>query len=282
MSIVVAAQHYGTSRVRLVKVSRFPDRHEVRELCVDVVLGGDFIPAYTEGDNRNILPPDTIKNTVYVMARNHPLDQVEDFGQVLAARFFRFQPQVSRVRVAIAERPWTRLVVGARAQRSTFLRTGAEERLAVVAATRDSTKVQAGVQNLIALKTSGAAFEGFRKDPYTTLEESRDRLLGASIRATWTYCGGEIPFALNWHGVRQTVLETYAEHESRSPQETAYIIGEAVLETHTDVSDIQLEMRITDYLLPDLSRFGVENENDIFQPLEEPWASVEAHLSRQS
>ena len=56
---------YGKSRVRLMKVTRQPEGNDLLEWTVQVLLQGDFDAAHYEGDNRKILPTDTMKNTVY-------------------------------------------------------------------------------------------------------------------------------------------------------------------------------------------------------------------------
>ena len=70
MPVVLADHSYGKSRVRLTKVSRRPDRHELQEWIVDVRLGGDFAATYAAGDNRQVVATDTMKNRVYVLARD--------------------------------------------------------------------------------------------------------------------------------------------------------------------------------------------------------------------
>ncbi len=54
---------YGKSRVRLVKVRRARDPHEIVDLTIDVQLEGAFETVYTGGDNSACLATDTMKNT---------------------------------------------------------------------------------------------------------------------------------------------------------------------------------------------------------------------------
>src|SRR6516164_4950687 len=71
---------YGKSRVRLVKVHRGPDSHDLIDLTIDVSLEGAFERVYVEGDNSGCLATDTMKNTVYAFARQDPIDHVEPFA----------------------------------------------------------------------------------------------------------------------------------------------------------------------------------------------------------
>ena len=48
MPAVLTQHSYGKSRIRLTKVTRLADRHEVRELTIEIELEGDFADSYTE------------------------------------------------------------------------------------------------------------------------------------------------------------------------------------------------------------------------------------------
>ena len=69
--IVLGQSSYGKSDVRLVKVKRDTSRHEITDVQVDVALTGDFEAAYVEGDNTGLLATDTMRNTVYALAKDH-------------------------------------------------------------------------------------------------------------------------------------------------------------------------------------------------------------------
>jgi urate oxidase len=275
MSTLLAENSYGKSRVRLVKVTRRRDRHDLQELTVHVRFEGDYDSSYTSGDNSDVLPTDTMKNTVYALARKHGVDTIEGFGRALAEHFLAGNPRLARVRIAITEHLWTHLAGTA------FLRNGGEKRVAAVTVSRQGASVEAGIEDLVIMKTAGSAFEGFMRDPLTTLPDTQDRLLGTSLAAMWTYTGNEIPWGLSWHGVRKTLLDAFAEHQSRSVQHTLFAMGEAVLESHADVAEIRLSMPNKHCLLVDLAPFGLENPNEIFLPVDEPHGLIEARLVRR-
>src|ERR1700676_1178578 len=109
MAIRLAANNYGKSRVRLLRVARQEGRHDIKELTLAVRFEGDFESAHTQGDNRKILPTDTMKNTVYALARQHPIESPEEFCLRLADHFLAHNPQVSRARIEPAETLWSRL-----------------------------------------------------------------------------------------------------------------------------------------------------------------------------
>src|SRR5262245_2319675 len=219
---MLAETAYGKSRVRLVKVARHGDRHDLTDLTVAIRFEGDYDRSYTDGDNQDVLPTDTMKNTVYALAAEHAVAEPESFGVRLVDHFLERNPKLRRVRVDVSEHPWGRISVGSREHGQAFVRQGAECRTASVRGGRDRTLIGAGVKDLVILKSSGSEFRGFMRDELTTLPDASDRLLATSLTATWHYQASDIDFNLTWRAVRRTMLETFAEHESRSVQHTLY------------------------------------------------------------
>jgi len=281
VSIRLAQNDYGKSRVRLLRVTRGKEKHEIKELTLAIRLEGDFETAHTKGDNSKILPTDTMKNTVYALARQNPVDAAETFCGVLIDHFLAGNPQIERVHVHTVEFPWGRIMRDGKPDGFAFVRTGEEKRTALVTGTRSKKSVQAGVKNLIALKTTKSAFEGFIRDRYTTLKEDRNRILATAIRADWLYEGAEIDFNATWESVRRTLLETFATHDSLSLQHTLYDMGKAVLEQFNAIREIRLSLPNKHYNLVDLSLFGMTNPGDVFLPTDEPHGLIEATLRRE-
>jgi urate oxidase len=140
--------------------------------------------------------------------------------------------------------------------------------------------VSAGAADLMILKSAQSAFSGFPRDEYTTLAETRDRLLATSLTATWQYRDSAVDFDPAWQKVRQTMLDTFAEHRSESVQHTLYAMGQAVLDAVDVVSSIRLVMPNRHHLPFDLSRISLENRNEIFVATEEPHGLIAATLVR--
>jgi urate oxidase len=281
MAIRLSQNDYGKSRIRLLRVSRQSDYHEIRELTLQILFEGDFETAHTEGDNRKILPTDTMKNTVYALARQYPLESPEEFGLHLIDHFLTYNPQTSSVSVAISEEPWSRISYGGKPHATSFVRAAGERRTADLKGTREGTSVRSGLSDMLVLKTAKSAFEGFLRDPYTTLKEDPNRILSTSVRAVWLYESEEMEFNSVWQGVRQSLLETFAEHNSKSLQQTLYAMGEAVLDTFERIRDIHLSLPNKHYNLVDLNPFGLENPAEVFVPIEEPHGLIEATLVRK-
>ena len=74
---------YGKSRVRLSRITRRENCHDFQEWAVQVLLHGDFESSFTQGDNSKILPTDTVKNTVYSIARDSHAETIEEFAMEL-------------------------------------------------------------------------------------------------------------------------------------------------------------------------------------------------------
>ena len=282
MAIILAQNDYGEARIRLYKVARQPDRHDFKDLTLGIQFEGDFEASYTTGDNRGILPADTIRNTVYALAKLYSIEQIEDFAQRLIDHFLADNRQLARVRVEIAENFWTRIPFGGKAHPSSFTPAGPERRTAVVSGTREAVSIEAGLDNLAIVKTAGATFEGYRRDPFTTLEETHERMLSTAVTASWLYADNEIPYGVYWHGVREAIVETMVEHQSRSMQNTLHAVAEAVLERYEDIVEVQLSVPNLHGELVDLSRFGLENNNEIFAPAEQPFELIRARVRRSS
>jgi urate oxidase len=281
MSIVLSENHYGKSRVRLVKVERHGGRHDLTDLNVNIQLSGEFAAAYEEGDNSHVLPTDTMKNTVYALARREPVGEIEEFGQRLADHFLSRNPPVTSVRIEIAQSNWKRIQVGGKAHDHSFLHCGDERRTAVIERNRTGVIVRSGLRDLVVMKTTKSAFAGFIHDEFTTLKETRDRIFGTAIAADWTYRGQEISYGANWQAVRETMLEVFAGHDSLGVQHTLYAMGETILDRVDAIAEIHLAMPNRHCLLVDLSAFGMDNPNEVFVPIDEPHGLIEATLRRE-
>lgn len=280
--IAVAENKYGKSRVRLVKVQRNNGWHELREWAVEILLQGDFDSCFAEGDNSKILPTDTMKNTVYSLAHDSSSNCIEDFAKELVEFFLEHNPQVSQAEATVSQENWTHLASNSQPHPTAFIQASGElQTTRVVRTQKGELSVTSGFENLVIMKTSGSAFEGYIKDSLTTLPPAKDRLLGTAVSSHWKYAPTLVDFGPVREKVRETLLVTFAGHESKSVQHTLYAMGKAVLEQLPEVEDIELNMPNKHCLLVDLSRFGQENANEIFVPVDEPHGNIQARLRRQ-
>lgn len=269
---------YGKSRVRLVKLRRSRDPHEIVDLTIDVLLEGAFDSVYVDGDNAACLATDTMKNTVYALARQDPMVNVESFGVRLAEHFIA-TPHVARVRLSAIEHRWDRLTVDGRPHPHAFVQPGGEQWTAVVTCDRDRREVVSGLANLVVLKTTDSAFAGFPRDRFTTLPETTDRILATAVTTTWRYASASADFSAR-DRIRTALLETFAAHDSRSVQHTLYAMGEAALAACGEIVEITLSLPNRHHLLVDLAPFGLDNPNEIFVATDQPYGLIEATIRR--
>ena len=282
MSIVLSQATYGKSEVRLVKVSRRPDGHDLCDLTVDVGLEGDFDAAYVDGDNAGLLATDTMRNAVYALAKEHPIDDIESFGQRLVEHFLAAGPSVTRARVHIVEHPWARLEVGGRPHEHAFQRGSGGNHVATVTGDGGGAggiQIQVGIDDLLVLKTTGSGWEGFLRDRYTTLPEASDRILATIIAARWSYRGRDIDYEppgmeCARRSSRPSAITTAPRCSSRS---TTWA---RPFSTRPEVERISFSLPNKHHLLYDLGRFGLENENEIFHVTNEPYGVIEGTVER--
>ena len=277
MSAVLGPNSYGKSEVRLVKVDRGAERHELRDLTVAVALTGDFEAAHMRGDNTGLLATDTMRNTVYALARQHPIESPEAFAALLVEHFLQAGPSVTGARVRIVEHPWAR--VGSHPQ--AFEREAGGEHVAIVTGDGAGIAVQAGIDDLLVLKTSGSGWEGFEREQYTSLPETDDRIMATVVTALWDYRhAAEVGYRQTWAAARATVLGAFGDHYSPSVQFTLRRMGEAVIDAHPEIERVHFSLPNRHHLLFDLERFGLDNPNVVFQPTTEPYGLIEGTVER--
>lgn len=279
--IRLAENRYGKHRVRVVRVKRDQPVHRFEEWNVEIILTGDFEECFDMGDNSRIMATDTMKNTVYSLAKDSGATTIEAFAVELTDFLIRTNPQIDAATVSMTGVPWQHITVNNKVAPSAFLKAGGEVETATAKRTRQGASVvSAGIEDLVIMKTANSRFEGFLRDAHTTLPETADRLLGTALRSRWKYTSFEVDFAHARPLVRNALLQTFAEHESKSVQHTLYAMGKAALESCGTISEIELTMPNKHCLLVDLSKFGKTNDNEIFVPTEEPYGFIEATIRR--
>jgi urate oxidase len=279
--IALGENRYGKSRVRVMRVERAGERHAVDEWNVEVWLKGDFESCFEDGDNSRILPTDTMKNTVYFLARGSKAANAEGFATELVTYFLANNPQVEEAGASIAATPWAHIHAGGKEHGTAFVQEGAGIATATATCSRDAKPtVVSGFRNLAILKTAKSGFAGYIKDKLTTLKETHDRLLGTLASGEWKYAADGVDFSAARARIMDVLLNTFAVHDSLSVQQTLYAMGKAALEVEPGISEIKLSMPNKHCNLVDLSPLGADNPNHIFVPTDEPHGSIEACVRR--
>ncbi len=279
MAIVLGPNQYGKAEVRVVAVDRSTPRHTLVDLNVSSSLRGDFDAAHTAGDNGHVLATDTQKNTVFAFARDG-VGTPEQFGLRLARHFAGSYDWITGARLAVESYGWDRITVGGQPHEHAFRRDGGEVRTAVVTVDGADAHVLAGLRDLVVLKTTGSEFRGFPRDRYTTLAETRDRVLATAVTARWRYTSVDQDWDSLFHAVRTTLLETFAATHSLALQQTLHAMGSAVLARSPDVAEIRMSMPNRHHFLQDLSAYGLDNPDVVYHADDRPYGLIEGSVLR--
>ena len=277
--IELGANRYGKAQIRLVRVVRGPGAHRLRDLTVAIALEGDFTAAHVDGDNELVVATDTMKNTAYAYAKQHLAGSLETYGRALADHFLEFE-QVDRTSVSIREHGWLPIATPNGPAPDAFVRAGSGTRVATVVAALGGTTIEAGVEDLVVMKTARSAFSGFPRDEYTTLRDTDDRIMATKVTAIWRYGSADLASDELHAAVQATLLEVFAEHESPSVQTSIWLMARAILERHQEVAEVRMALPNLHHWLADLSPFGLENDNEIFIATTEPHGLIEATVRR--
>ena len=277
--IELGANRYGKAQIHLVRVVRAPGAHRLRDLTVAIALEGEFTAAHVDGDNALVVATDTMKNTAYAFAKEHLDGSLETYGRALADHFLDFE-QVDRASVSIREHGWSRIAMPNGPAPDAFVRAGSGTRIATVVAALGGTAIEAGVEDLIVMKTARSAFSGFPRDQYTTLRDTDDRIMATKVTAIWRYGSPDLASDELHAAVQATLLEVFADHDSPSVQASIWLMARAILERHEEVAEVRMALPNLHHWLVDLSPFGLENDNEIFIATTEPHGLIEATVRR--
>ena len=269
--------NYGKTRVRLTQVIRNGDQHEVVELSAKILFRGKFADSYTKADNSMVLPTDTIKNTIYVVARKKPIRSVEEFSLDLAEHFLETMAHLDTVKIELHQSPWNRI----NNHGSAFVSAGLERRVAMLSASRTAQHLESGLHGLEILKTAKSAFSDYLVDELTTIPPTRDRLFGTVMDADWSYREGKVDYNVEHARIKDVLLSAFADHVSESVQHTLFDMAKAALAAAPVLREIHLVMPNKHRLLVDLSRFKLSNPNQLFVPTDEPSGYIEARVTAE-
>lgn len=285
MSISLGINQYGKAENRVVRIYRDTDRHSIRDLNVSTSLRGDFTAAHLVGDQADVLPTDTQKNTSFAFAKKVGVESPEQYGVALGTHFLTAAPKATGSQIRIEEYAWDRIQVDGEGHDHSFVRRGTETRTAVITVDgRDADQkvsVVSGLEDLVVLKSTGSEFKGFLKDDFTTLEETDDRIMATSLTARWRYNKIEgVDFDAVYDDVKKLCLAAFATTYSRALQETLHAMGKAVLEAHPEIDEIRFSAPNKHHFLYDLDRFGIENKGEVFIAADRPYGLIEAQVVR--
>jgi urate oxidase len=274
------ANRYGKGRVRVLKILRDGATHTIKEVDVKAMLEGDFAASYTSADNSKVVATDTIKNTVNVLAKEHLGDEIERFGLSLGKHFLERYEQVESASAEITAKHWQRMEIDGKPHPHSF-KAGSEAKMWTrVVCTCDSQVIESGVRDLVILKSTGSGWEGYPRDEYTTLPETSDRILATSFDATWTWSSAPANYNTANDAILAAMLAVFANDYSPSAQASVFQMGTAALTRCPEISRVDMTMPNKHCLLINLKPFGLDNQNDVFVPIDEPHGQIEGSVVR--
>ena len=281
MAVTFGDNQYGKAEVRLVRVTRSGDRHELKDVSVSTALRGDFVAAHLHGDNSHVVATDTQKNTVFAFAQQFGVGAIEDFALRLGRHFVDSFEWVTGAKVTIEEYDWDRIDVDGVPHEHAFSRADAGTRTTVATIEGSDAWVVSGVSNLVVLKTTGSEFAGFPRDRYTTLPEDRDRILATAITARWRYAQADgIDWDASFADVHRTLLASFARKHSLALQQSLYYMGEQVLLARPEVAEIKMSMPNKHHFLVDLTPFDLPNDREVYYAADRPYGLIEGTITR--
>jgi len=281
MPTYLGPNQYGKAETRVVRITRDGATHHLRDLNVSIALSGDMDEVHYSGSNAHVLTTDATKNTVYAFAKEHGIASAEEFGMILARHFVSSQEPIRRARIRIDEYAWERIT-----ERHSFVRKGQETRTTEVAYDGESWQVVSGLKGLVVLNSTDSEFWGFVKDKYTTLPETRDRILATEVNARWRFGRtDEADPARDWESsyaeVRRLLLETFAGTYSLSLQQTLYAMGARVIEDMPAIDEVRLSLPNKHHFLVDLAPFELKNDNEVYFAADRPYGLIEGTVLRE-
>lgn len=276
----LGANQYGKAEVRLVHVSRGAGAGRedlLRDWNVSTSLSGDLAESHLTGSNAKVLPTDSQKNKAYALAKELGGDvEPEAFALAHASFFVSSQEPITRARVSVEEYGWT--PIGATGY--SFARSGDLVRTTVVHV--DSARgasVVSGLKDLTVLNTTASEFWGYPKDDYTTLPETKDRILATSVNAAWRFRPDAVAAGVDWGAAfiaaKSTILATFSGTYTYSLQQMLYAMGAALLDALPSVCEVRLALPNKHHYLVDLAPFGLSNEREVYLAGDRPYGLIE-------
>ncbi|KAK0711678.1 uricase [Lasiosphaeris hirsuta] len=291
----LASARYGKDNVRVYKVQKDEATgvQTVTEMTVCALLEGAIETSYTEADNSVVVATDSIKNTIYVKAKEHPVNPPELYASFLGQHFIDRYAHILVANIKVTVHRWTRMVIDGVPHQHSFFRDGEEKRTVEARVTREGIALKSGISGLTVLKSTGSAFHGFVRDEYTTLAETWDRILSTDVDSTWQWKlfptlaavqDGVERFDAAWEAARNITMKTFANDESASVQNTMYKMCEQILAAVPETEVIGYSLPNKHYFEVDLSwHKGLKNtgkDAEVYAPQSGPNGLIICEVSR--
>lgn len=217
-----------------------------------------------------VVATDSIKNTIYITAKQQPVTPPELFGSILGTHFIEKYSHIHAAHVNIITHRWVRMNIDGKPHPHSFIKDSPETRnVQVDVIEGKGIDITSSIDGLTVLKSTGSQFWGFVRDEFTTLKETWDRILSTKVAANWQWrrFGSLHDVKANvhkfddaWETARNTTLKTFAEDNSASVQATMYKMGEQIL------AAVPL-LETVEYALPNIHYFEIGMSYPLFHLL---------------
>jgi len=268
----IESSSYGESRLRMLRVIPRGDRHDPRDLTIGLRF---------EGRLDEMVPGEAVKNLVHRVVReqDRAAEAIEPLGIAICDEILRAHGSIGLTRVEIAEQPWARLDAGGKAQGQAFTPAGVERRTTVVTGNGTRTSVQAGIENLVLLRTGGFVPSSRGRPVSDATADGLSRVFLASLGARWVYTASDVAFVPYRAGVRQALVETFAWHKGPTVRETLRAMADVVLESYQEIAQVSLTLQERPYRPADLLELSAEPDA-LFVAHDEPLGVIEISVER--
>lgn len=299
--MAVVSARYGKANVRILKVKRDPEdpkHQDVIEMRVRCLLEGAIETSYTEADNSVIVPTDTVKQTLYILAKQGEVWPIELFAARAAQHFITRYDHITGVHVDIEQLCWKRYDVQGKPHPHSFVLNQGELRTcSLYKQQAEPFKINSGIKNLTVLKSTGSQFHGYNTCEYTILEPTWDRFLSTDINATWSWFPKTVPdlkavekqasagvFDNAYDSARNVTLEVFALEDSASVQATMYNMSKLILDKVPEIETVKYALPNKHYMEIDLSwHKGLQNKGkdaEVLLPSTDPNGLIECTVAR--
>ena len=268
----IESSSYGESRLRMLRVIARGDRHDPRDLTIGLRF---------EGRLDQMVPGEAIKNLVHRIVReeDRAVEAIEPLGMAIAGAILGAYRSIGLARVELVEQPWARLDAGGKLQGQAFTPAGVERRTAVVTDNGTRTAVQAGLENLVLLRTGGFVPSLRGRPVPDAAADGLSRVFLATLGARWTYTSSDIAFAPYRAGVRQALVETFAWHKGPAVRDTLRAMADVVLASYQEIAQVSLTLQERPYRPTDLLELAAEPDA-LFVAYDEPLGVIEITVER--
>ena len=192
-------------------------------------------------------------------------------------------PKVTGARIGLVAHPWERLrAAGGAPHEHAFQRGSGGDRVATVAGNAGGVEVERRHRGLVVLKTTGSGWEGYQRDRVHVAPETDDRIMATEVTTAWTT--GRPTSTSTRRGTRSARRDARARSATTTARRcSSRFTGWARRCSRRARRSQRITFSLPNkhHLLYDLSRFGLENDHEIFHATDEPYGLIEGTVERE-